>query len=194
MPGSGTGWINRIRNPIRTHLSAPGAPEPEDIVAIVLIRPISHRVRDPDNHGAGTAPGQAGIELDEGDANFASVDAELALLWQDLARAPIILGVADNKRVTLCDALPASEQMRIPGPSLETYRHGFALIDQHIESADLLRFHSMDLYFDHLADWAPARLSCGPTAVCATGTSSTTTRTTAPSLEERSNWRKRCSV
>jgi len=73
-----------IRTPIRDYLAAPGFPEPGHIIAMALIRPFPHRVLDTDNALVGDTPTQAGNELSAGDATFASVDAELVLLWQDL--------------------------------------------------------------------------------------------------------------
>lgn len=77
-------FINSVRDPIRNHLLVAGPPAPSDIIAIVLIRPIPHRLRDSDNPSAGDGPSTASAETQAGDATFASVDAELALLWQDL--------------------------------------------------------------------------------------------------------------
>ena len=73
-----------IRDPIRNHLLAAGDPTPEGIIAIVLIRPIPHRVQDSDIPTTGDMPGSAGAELNNGDANYASVDSELVLLWHNL--------------------------------------------------------------------------------------------------------------
>ncbi len=77
-------FASLIRDPIRNFLSAAGAPDPEDIIAIVLIRPIPHRVLDTDNSLAGDTASSAATELTNGDATYASVDAELVLLWQNL--------------------------------------------------------------------------------------------------------------
>lgn len=77
-------FVTKIRDPIRAFLNAPGYPDASDIVAIVLIRPIPHRIRDTDNASVGDQPNNAANELLAGDATFASVDAELVLLWQNL--------------------------------------------------------------------------------------------------------------
>ena len=37
-----------VRDPVRNFLILPGAPAPEDIIAIALIRPFPHRIRDTD--------------------------------------------------------------------------------------------------------------------------------------------------
>jgi len=73
-----------IRDPIRAHLLLPGDPTPSGIVSIVLIRPIPHRVQDTDIPTVGDMPGSAATDLTNGDADYASVDAELVLLWQNL--------------------------------------------------------------------------------------------------------------
>ncbi|MBN1511811.1 MAG: hypothetical protein JXB13_07335 [Phycisphaerae bacterium] len=83
-------FVSKVRDPIRAFLSAAGYPDPSDIIAIVLIRPFPHRVLDSDNALVGDNPTAAGTEFlppssgGQGDATFASVDAELVLLWQDL--------------------------------------------------------------------------------------------------------------
>jgi hypothetical protein len=77
-------FITNIRNPIRDYLSAPGYPQPGDIIAIVLLRPFPHRLRDTDNALVGDAPSSAATEFSNGDATYASIDAELVLLWQSL--------------------------------------------------------------------------------------------------------------
>lgn len=77
-------FISKVRNPIRDYLSATGYPQPEDIIAIVLIRPFPHRVLDTSNQYAGDWPSSAQNEMLAGDATYASLDAELVLLWQDL--------------------------------------------------------------------------------------------------------------
>ncbi len=78
-------FTSRVRDPIRAHLAPTAPPAPADIVAFALLRPFPHRILDTDNANVGDNPSQAGGEIQAGDATFASVDAELALLWQDLA-------------------------------------------------------------------------------------------------------------
>lgn len=83
-------FVSKVRDPVRAFLSAAGYPAPSDILAIVLIRPFPHRVRDSDNPLVGDNPSAASTEFlppsagGQGDATYASVDAELVLLWQDL--------------------------------------------------------------------------------------------------------------
>lgn len=77
-------FINLIRNPIRNYLAQPGLPDADSIIAIVLIRPIPHRIQDNTNAPVGDTPSNALNEFLAGDATFASVDSELTLLWQNL--------------------------------------------------------------------------------------------------------------
>lgn len=77
-------FISLVRDPIRAFINAPGFPDAPDIVAVVLIRPFPHRVYDNTNQVAGDSPTNASNQFGAGDAIFASVDAELVLLWQDL--------------------------------------------------------------------------------------------------------------
>jgi uncharacterized protein (TIGR03790 family) len=77
-------YKTHIRDPIRDYLSLPGPPNAEDIIAMVIIRPLPHRLLDTDNALIGDNPGGAGNEFNGGDATYASIDAELVLLWQDL--------------------------------------------------------------------------------------------------------------
>ena len=76
---------SKVRNPIRSHLSASGFPQPGDIIAIVLIRPMPHRILDSDNALVGDNPSAAVTEINAGDITYASVDSELVLLWQNLS-------------------------------------------------------------------------------------------------------------
>jgi len=73
-----------VRDPIRSFLLQPGSPSPEGIIAIVLIRPFPHRIQDTDLLLAGDNGNNAANEFNAGDATYASVDAELVLLWQNL--------------------------------------------------------------------------------------------------------------
>jgi uncharacterized protein (TIGR03790 family) len=79
-----TDFVNKVRTPIRNYLSAPGFPQPADIIAIALLRPFPHRILDTDNANVGDSPSQAANELNAGDATYAALDSELALLWQNL--------------------------------------------------------------------------------------------------------------
>ena len=78
------GFVNQIRDPIRTYLDLPGNPTPSGIVSILLLRPFPHRVLDSDNLPVCDNVGQVGNEILSADATCASVDAELVLLWQEL--------------------------------------------------------------------------------------------------------------
>lgn len=75
-------FITLIRDPIRAHLAS------EDLVrqirCIVLTKGLPHRIEDTDNALVGDQPTNFFQEFLQGDANCASVDNELVLLWQDL--------------------------------------------------------------------------------------------------------------
>lgn len=77
-------FVTLIRNPIRNFLLLPGGPEPTSIVSICLMKPLPHRIQDTDTGDSGDGPGLAVNEILAGDATNAAVDAELALLWQNL--------------------------------------------------------------------------------------------------------------
>ncbi|RIK68540.1 MAG: hypothetical protein DCC65_02800 [Planctomycetota bacterium] len=77
-------YKSQIRDPIRDYLLSGTGPGPSDILAIVLIRPIPHRLQDTDNGPVGDNPNNANTEFSAGDATFGSIDAELTLLWQEL--------------------------------------------------------------------------------------------------------------
>jgi len=83
-------FVAWVRDPIRNYLNQPGPPDAGDIIAIVLIRPMPHRIYDTDNIIVGDNPGALGTEFlppaygGAADATCASLDAELVLLWQDL--------------------------------------------------------------------------------------------------------------
>lgn len=101
-------FITKVRNPIRAYLSLPGQPGPSDIIAIVLIRPFPHRVLDTDAGAVGDSPNAASVEFappssgGQGDATFASVDAELVLLWQNLD-AGEVGGTMDSRSDNMID-------------------------------------------------------------------------------------------
>ncbi len=78
-------FITKVRDPIRQRLLLLIPPRPHDIIAIVLIRPMPHRILDSDNPLVGDDPNAADVEFfDDADATYASVDSELTLLFQDL--------------------------------------------------------------------------------------------------------------
>jgi hypothetical protein len=56
-------FVSKVRDPIRNYLAATGAPQPQDIVAIALLRPFPHRVLDTDNALVGDSASAAGNEL-----------------------------------------------------------------------------------------------------------------------------------
>jgi uncharacterized protein (TIGR03790 family) len=76
---------SKVRDPIRSYLSAAGFPQPSDIIAIVLIRPMPHRILDSDIALVGDNPGAAVDEVNDGDITYSSVDSDLVLLWQNLS-------------------------------------------------------------------------------------------------------------
>ncbi|MCA9253882.1 MAG: hypothetical protein KDA54_22370, partial [Phycisphaerales bacterium] len=78
-------FIAKIRNPIRDRMLILIGPGPHHFIAIVLIRPMPHRILDNNNPLVGDDPDAAFTEFGvNGDSTYASVDAELVLLWQDL--------------------------------------------------------------------------------------------------------------
>lgn len=89
-----TTFVSNIRDPLRAYLTQRGLTR--TIRCIVLTKGIPHRVQDSDNPGVGDQPGQVGPEASAGDANYASVDSELTLLWQNLT-AGEAGGMADSK-------------------------------------------------------------------------------------------------
>lgn len=76
-------FITNFRDPIRAHLLTGGLER--DVRCLVLTRGLPHRLSDSDNASVGDNPSQALTELNAGDATYASVDAELSLLWLDLS-------------------------------------------------------------------------------------------------------------
>lgn len=87
-----------IRNPIRNYLLSMAGSAPQQIVSIVLIRPFPHRVLDMNQSTVGDFPSNAGPRFNAGNANYASVDSELVLLWHDLNN-----GEADGTMDSLAD-------------------------------------------------------------------------------------------
>lgn len=76
-------YILRIRTPLRDHLVA------EDLThkirCFVTTKGMAHRIRDFDNANSGDSPTQTDTEHMNRDCNNASLEAELALLWQNLS-------------------------------------------------------------------------------------------------------------
>lgn len=79
---SWSNFIVRLRDPIRAHLAAANAVM--QVRCLVTTKGLPHRLLDTDFPAAGDNPGNFIGELNAEDATCASVDAELALLWQDL--------------------------------------------------------------------------------------------------------------
>ena len=77
-------FVTKLRNPLRNYLLQAGSPDPSDIVAICIIRPFPHRIMDTTAGDSGDNPSFTYNETIAGDATNASMDAELALLWQNL--------------------------------------------------------------------------------------------------------------
>lgn len=75
-------FITLVRDPIRAHLQSEGLAR--EVRCIVLTKGVPHRIEDSDNALVGDQPSNMFTEFLMGDANCASVDNELALLWQDL--------------------------------------------------------------------------------------------------------------
>lgn len=75
-------FITLMRDPIRDHLQQSGLTH--KIRCIVLTKGLPHRIFDTDNQNVGDQPSNLANEFVAGDANCASVDSELTLLWQNL--------------------------------------------------------------------------------------------------------------
>lgn len=75
-------FVARLRDPIRNYLLTTG--QSQSIRVLVTTKGLPHRVQDTDLPNAGDAPNQLIDEYNAGDATMASVDTELALLWQPL--------------------------------------------------------------------------------------------------------------
>lgn len=85
VPGTTTyaNFITRIRTPLRDHLSSAGLTH--KIRCLVTTKGLPHRIRDTDNANSGDSPTQTETEHMNRDCTNASVEAELALLWQNLS-------------------------------------------------------------------------------------------------------------
>jgi hypothetical protein len=83
-PGTTTypNFITRIRTPLREHLDSSGLTH--EIRCIVTTKGLPHRVRDTDNANSGDSPSQTENEHINRDVTNAALEAEIALLWQDL--------------------------------------------------------------------------------------------------------------
>lgn len=76
-------FITRIRTPLREYLAGSGLAE--EVRCIVMTKGLPHRVRDTDNANSGDSPSQTETEFFNRDVTNASMESELALLWQDLS-------------------------------------------------------------------------------------------------------------
>lgn len=75
-------FSRKLRDPLRGFLADQ---QIESQVAVfVLTRGMPHRILDMDNPLVGDDPSEATVEYDASDVTYASVDAELTLLWQSL--------------------------------------------------------------------------------------------------------------
>ena len=76
-------FITKLRDPIRDHLISRGMTR--QIRAIVTTKGLAHRILDTDVPAAGDNPSLLLAEYSANDATCASVEAELALLYQNLS-------------------------------------------------------------------------------------------------------------
>lgn len=76
-------FVARMRDPIRAHLTATGLTR--QVRAIVTTKGLAHRILDTDVPLAGDNPSLLITEYSANDATCASVEAELALLYQNLS-------------------------------------------------------------------------------------------------------------
>jgi hypothetical protein len=79
-------FVTLIRTPLRTSISAAGLNS--RLRCLVLCKGLPHRIQDFDAPSAGdfvgAGPNDFPTQFDQNDANCASVDSELTMLWQDL--------------------------------------------------------------------------------------------------------------
>lgn len=68
--------------------------------------------------------------------------------------APIILGVAGGKNVTLMHCLVSNTQIQMPGLLTEKYVAHFVLRGAHFPTVDAVRFSQMEVQYDALFEWA----------------------------------------
>lgn len=94
-----------LRNPIRTHLSSNNLQF--TIRCLCLTKGLPHRVRDFDQTMIGDNPPAAQVEFGAGDYSASCVDADLALLWQNLDA-----GEAGNPGDSKADGLFANPYFR----------------------------------------------------------------------------------
>jgi hypothetical protein len=91
-------FVSKIRNPIRTHLTNTGSTT--RVRCFVLTKGLPHRIQDTNAANCGDFTGSNATDFpaqfDASDANCASVDSELTLLWQNLDSGEVG-GAADSK-------------------------------------------------------------------------------------------------
>ena len=76
-------FVAKVRDPVRNFLATNNLSH--EIVVLTLTKGIPHRIRDMGSvPNIGDSPGSVGPLFAAGNASYASVDAELTLLWQDL--------------------------------------------------------------------------------------------------------------
>ena len=100
-----TDYVTRMRTPIRNHLTSTGLVR--TIRCIVLCKGMPHRLRDSDVALVGDDAGAMVTEINASDVTCASVDSELAVLWQDLTTGE--MGGAND---SLADGLIANPYWR----------------------------------------------------------------------------------
>lgn len=128
-------FVNLIRTPIRNYLLQPGNPTPQEIVSMVLIRPFPHRVLDINQATVGDSPSNASTRFNGGNATYASVDAELVLLWHDLNAGEangtmdsLADNLIDNPYHTLSSPIASFTRANITVPKVFTNRANVAWV------------------------------------------------------------------
>lgn len=102
-----TTFVNQFRNPIRNYLTSTNLHR--RVRCLVMTKGLPHRLQDSDNAGVGDAPASAATELNNGDATYASVDAELTLA---LLLTPLETGENGNAGDSKSDGLVLNPQWR----------------------------------------------------------------------------------
>jgi hypothetical protein len=89
-----TDFVAKIRTPIRNHLSSQNLTQ--RVRCIVMTKGLPHRMMDSDVPNAGDFPSVFIGELQDNDCTSAGVDAQLAILWQELNSGELG-GAGDSK-------------------------------------------------------------------------------------------------
>lgn len=85
-----TQFVNQVRNPIRTWLTAN---DPKGLIRCIVLCPrIPHRIFQASPMYAGDSPVSAGSSYAAGTYTTASIDSELTLLWQELGGETAVAG------------------------------------------------------------------------------------------------------